>query len=90
MSDEDQPVLEKVAYFDSQIAQSELEIEKINTAINIDGEKDAIGKMEKGIKSQQQKISIAEDVIADFEKQIGEANDRIKEMEKFLADNSDA
>ena len=88
MSDEDVPVLEKVAFFESQIAQSELEIEKIKTTISIDNEKDAIEKMEKGIKGQQHKISLAQEVIADFEKQIAEANDRIRELENFLDNNN--
>ena len=88
LKDEDTPVLEKAEFFKSQIAQSELEIEKINTSINIDNEKAAIEKMEKAIKGQQHKISVAEEVIADFEKQIAETEKRITELEEFLNNNS--
>jgi len=85
---EDDPALERVAFFESQIALCELEIEKIKTTISIDNEKDAIDKMEKGIKGQRYKITVAEEVIADFEKQIDEAKNRIEDLKKFLENNT--
>ena len=88
LSGEDAPVLEKANLLKSQIAQSELEIEIVKAAMTIDAEKDAIEKMDKAIKTQQQKITIAEEVIADFEKQKAETERRIEELKQFVENNS--
>jgi chromosome segregation ATPase len=88
LSDEDTPVLEKAAFFKSQIANSDLEIDKLKVSINIDNERAAIEKMEKGIKAQQHKITLAQEVIADFERQITETEKRIVELKAFLEKNA--
>ena len=89
LSDEDSPVLEKAQVLKTQIAKTELEIEKTKAAISIDDEKAAIEKIEKAIKGQQLKISVAQEIIADFENQIAETEKRIEKLKTFLKNNAD-
>ena len=88
ISTDDTPILEKAGLLKTQIAKYQLEIEKVKAALNIENEKAAIEKMQKGIKGQQLKISVAQEIIADFEKQIAETEQRIEELKAFL--NTDA
>ena len=84
IGEEDYSVLEKVKFYKTNIANTELEIEKINAAIGIDNEKAEIERTKKAIISQQQKISAAEAAITGLEKQIAESKQRIMELELFL------
>jgi chromosome segregation ATPase len=84
LTEADVPVLEKTGFLKSQITQSEMEIEKIRTAINIDNEKAAIEKIKKSISAQRQKITAAEELITGFEKQIAETEQRIEELQSIL------
>jgi peptidoglycan hydrolase CwlO-like protein len=60
----------------------------VNLKINIDNEKAAIEKMNKAIIGQRQKITVANEHIADFEKQIAETEQRIEELQAFLNSNT--
>jgi chromosome segregation ATPase len=85
--EEDKELLEKAGLLKSQIAEGELEIQKINASINIDEEKAEIEKLGKAILGQKQKITFAEEAIAGFEKQIAGMESRIGELTAFIEKN---
>ena len=87
LNEKDDPVFEMAGVFQSQVAQSELQIEKIKASISVDEEKDEIEKMKKTIVTQQQKIVAAEETIAGLEKQISGSEHRIGELEAFIQDD---
>jgi len=87
LAEEDNQVLEKAKLLEINIAERELEIERINTAIKIDNEKAEIEKIKNAILSQRQKISAAEAAIADLEKAISLSELHIGEWEGFLKNN---
>ena len=87
LTEEDDSVLEKAELLASHIAEAELSMEKIKTAISIDDGKIEIEKMKKSILSQQQKISAAANAIADLERQIAETEQHIEELTTFLKED---
>jgi chromosome segregation ATPase len=87
LANEDEPVLEKAGTFASDIAGEELEIKKLNTAIEIDNEKTEIEKLRKAIKVQEQKILTAQETIAGLEGQIADTERDVEEMKKFIDEN---
>ena len=82
---DDSVVFEKAELFKTQIAEEELEIEKIKATISIDNEKAEIEKMKKAVAHQQQKIAAANEAILDVEKQIAESQRQIEELNSFLS-----
>jgi len=84
---EDRELLEKAKLLRRQIAEKELEIEKIEAAINIDREKCEIEKINKSIRGQQRKISDAEEAITALEKQLAESEQHIEELKAFINNN---
>jgi len=84
LNEEDSSVLEKAEILSSQIAEEELSIKKINSAIRIDEEKAEIERLKKAIAAQRQKITAAEDAIAGLEEQINETEQHIGELEAFV------
>ena len=87
MKDEDDAVLEKAVSYQKMINEAELKIKKVKAAISIDNEKAEIEKIKKAIANQRQKISAANNEIADLEKQIGESEQSIEELEAFIKEN---
>jgi chromosome segregation ATPase len=81
---EDQRVVEMAGQNKAAIAGYDREIEKLKTAIAIDGEKAGIEKMKRSIEEQRQKIGAAEGRIGDLETQIREAEARIEELSKLV------
>jgi len=84
LSEEDALVLQRAEIFRTQIAERDLNIKKVETAINIDEEKSEIEKMQKAILNQQQKIAEAKKKIAELEKQIAETELNIEELKALL------
>lgn len=87
LSKSDNGVLEKAKNIRQEIARRELEIEKIKAAISIDNEKNEMEKINRAILGQKQRISDAEDAIANLEKQLAESEQHIVELETFIRDN---
>jgi len=87
LREEDKGLLEKAGLLKSQIAEEEVEIQKINASISIDEEKAEIEKLNKAITSQKQKITFAEEAIAGFEKQIAGMEQKIEEHKAFIQEN---
>jgi len=85
--EEDKELLEKAGLLKSQIAEAELDIQKINASVSIDEEKAEIEKLNKAIQSQRQKITYAEEAIAGFEKQIAGVEFKIGELTAFIQEN---
>ena len=85
--EEDKGFLEKAGLLKSQIAEAELDIQKINASINIDEEKAEVEKLNKAITSQKQKITFAEEAIAGLEKQIAGMESKIEEHTAFIQVN---
>jgi chromosome segregation ATPase len=81
---EDSPVLEKIALLRSTVADYEIQIEKLKTAIAIDEEKAAIEKLKKGIEDYRGRIKSAENAVAELEGRIAESESHIKELERRL------
>ncbi|MDR0400767.1 MAG: hypothetical protein LBH51_07460 [Treponema sp.] len=81
---EDQRILELAGQYKETIAGYEREIEKLRTAIAIDGEKAEIEKMKRTIEDQRRKIGAAEERIGGLEAQIRSAEARIEELSKLL------
>jgi len=85
--EEDKELLEKAGLLKAQIAEGELDIQKINASLSIDDEKAEIEKLNKAITSQRQKITYAEEAIAGFEKQIAGLEFKIGELTAFIEEN---
>ena len=85
--DEDRELLEEAETLKAQIAEGELEIQKINAAISIDEEKAEIEKLEKAVLAQRQKITFAEEAIEGLEKQIAGVENKIEELTAFIEGN---
>lgn len=83
----DTKIFKKAELLKSKIAESELGIEKINTAISIDRKKAEIEKLKQAIEGQKQKITFAEEAVAGYEKQIAQSELQIEELEEFLKQN---
>jgi len=88
IKEEDAEILEKAKLFMQKISEKELEIQKIQAAINIDNVNSEIERIKKSIQGQQRKISNAEEAIAALEKQLAESEQHIEELEAFIKDNS--
>ena len=86
-SDEDKTVLEKAASHQNAIDQNELKLKKVKAEINIDSEKAEIEKIKKAIMHQRNKIAAATEEIGELEKQIGDCEQSIEELKKFLKEN---
>jgi len=84
LSEEDVLVLQRAEIFKTQIADREQNIKRLETSINIDGEKAEIEKMKKAIQNQQDKIAVAKKSIADLEKKIAETELHIEELKSVL------
>jgi len=87
LREEDKGLLEKAGLLKSQIAEGELDVQKINATISIDEEKAEIEKLNKAITSQKQKITFAEEAIAGLEKQIAGMEHKIEEHTAFIQEN---
>ena len=88
LEEKDHEVLEKAEALNARIAERELGIKKINTAINIDKKKNEIEKLNKSIEAQKGKIAFAEEAIDGYKRQIAVSEDLINEWETFLRQNS--
>ena len=84
LEEDDLDVLKKAEQYAKQIAAAELEIKRLNAAINIDKQKGEIDKLNKAIDGQKQKIAFAEEAIDGFKKQIAQSEKAIQELEEFL------
>ncbi|GHT58795.1 hypothetical protein FACS1894109_13580 [Spirochaetia bacterium] len=84
LTDDDKPVLEKIALLRATAASYVRQIEKLKAAIAIDDEKALIEKMKKNIEDHQDKIKTAESVIAELEDRIAGSEKHIKELESLL------
>ena len=84
MREEDNSILEKAELLAGHIAEKDLGIKKIRTAMTIDDEQAEIEKMKKAILHQRQKIAAAEIVISGYENQIAESERHIEELRTFI------
>jgi hypothetical protein len=84
LTDDDRPVLEKIASLRATAADYAWQIEKLKAAIAIDDEKALIEKMKKNIEDHRDKIKKAESAIAELEGRIAGSEKHIKELESLL------
>lgn len=84
IKEEDSPALANAEYLKSQVCEYELKIKKIKASIRIDEERNEIEKIKKSIVGQQQKIVLAGEAIANYEKQIAEIESKIEELNVFI------
>ena len=89
LSAEDDPVLEEAGFLKTELAQNELKIEKLKTAIKIDNEKNEIEKMKKAINSHEDKIAAAKKAITEIKNQISDTEQTIQELQTFLNNNAE-
>jgi len=86
-NEKDHEVLEKIELLDTQIAERELGIKKINASLSIDKKNAEIEKLNKAIENQQEKITFAEEAISGYKKKIAASETEIEELETFLKEN---
>ncbi|GHU72293.1 hypothetical protein FACS189450_09820 [Spirochaetia bacterium] len=84
LTDDDKPVLEKIALLRASAASCAWQIEKLKAAIAIDEEKALVEKMKKNIEDHKDKIKTAESAITELEGRIAGSEKHIKELESLL------
>ncbi|GHV50129.1 hypothetical protein AGMMS49579_03210 [Spirochaetia bacterium] len=84
LTDDDKPVLEKIALLRSTAASYAWQIEKLKAAIAIDDEKAVVEKLKKAIEDYRERIKTAESAITELEDRIADSEKHIKELESRL------
>ena len=84
LSEDNTAVLERAAFHQIMIDESELQIKKLKAAISIDNEKAEIEKIKKAIAAQRHKIAVANEEISKLEKGIEEAELNIDEFNAII------
>jgi hypothetical protein len=81
LDDKDRLALEKAQKYGDSAAAAGREIERIEAKIATDKEREKIGKFEKAVLGQKNRVAISEKNIAELNRKIAEAHKRIDELQ---------